>query len=231
MLSLMPALEETTAEPPAPPPGPKVALVGFEMRIQRLLPWSLEREVVVLHRVEWRPPTPHDAKPRIRAHRPRDPGPQVEIAWPTLPVPERVFPQFPGRTRPVTVSSRRLNRREREEQALREFLDPHWDRDRPRVLGDCEPGGKNEARPCPWVSCRYHLAIETNEENGSIKYVFPNRELEDMPFTCAFDAIAARGPQHLKQVAMLLGVTHERVQQVAAKGLQEGLVKIRRVTK
>lgn len=45
---------------------------------------------------------------------------------------------------------------------------------RPRIRLDCLPGGVNEARPCPWSSCRYHLnhskescVLDVADENGA----------------------------------------------------------------
>lgn len=89
---------------------------------------------------------------------------------------------------------------------------------RPQVRGDCENG----PRPCPWVSCEYHLAIELGavvRKDGrtwqQIKFAWPGlgdykpdaqptdddaaadaesvaSALEDMPHTCTLDVADER---------------------------------------
>lgn len=70
---------------------------------------------------------------------------------------------------------------------------------RPRVVGDCQPGGVNEQRPCPWVSCQFNLYLDINED-GALKLNFPGMALDDprVIYTCALDAAsdqAAKGPK------------------------------------
>lgn len=57
--------------------------------------------------------------------------------------------------------------------------------DRPRKRGDCAQA----MRPCPWVSCRYHLFLDVNSR-GSIIYRGTSdvAELATMRYTCALDA-------------------------------------------
>jgi len=85
--------------------------------------------------------------------------------------------------------------------------------DRPRVRLDCLPGGCNEARPCPWVSCRHHLALGVDEHNGNIKLNFPDVDIECMNETCALD-VADRGGETLDGVGERLNLTRERVRQL-----------------
>lgn len=66
-------------------------------------------------------------------------------------------------------------------RVLEEFEDQ-----RPMTRRDCLPGGVNEQRPCPWVSCSHHLAIDVNEA-GSLRTNFPGMSLGEMPATCALD--------------------------------------------
>lgn len=80
---------------------------------------------------------------------------------------------------------------------------------RPRTRGECEGG----ERPCPWVSCRYHLAIDVDERSGSIKHNFPDLDLDEMPESCALD-VADRGVAQLEQVGEILNITRERVRQL-----------------
>ena len=90
------------------------------------------------------------------------------------------------------------------------FVEP----ERPRTRAECE----GTQRPCPWVSCRYHLAIDVNEETGSIKLVFPDVDPWELPHSCALDA-AALGPHTLEALAEKLNVTRERSRQLEVKAL------------
>jgi hypothetical protein len=70
---------------------------------------------------------------------------------------------------------------------------------RPRTRADCEAG----PRPCPWTTCRYHLAPEGATAES-----------------CALD-VAARGGLTLEEIGNLLGVTDERIRQIIAAGLRQ----------
>lgn len=87
---------------------------------------------------------------------------------------------------------------------------------RPRTRGDCVEG----PRPCPWVSCKFHLYLDINPESGSIKLNFPDREVWEMNETCALD-IADRGGITLEEVGEILNLTRERIRQVEALGLDK----------
>lgn len=88
------------------------------------------------------------------------------------------------------------------------------DERRPRTRGEC----KGAPRPCPWVSCRHHLALEVTR-TGGLKEKFPGVELEDMPHTCSLD-LADSGPMALDSVAYTLNVTAERVRQIEESALE-----------
>lgn len=114
----------------------------------------------------------------------------------------------------------------------------HW---RPTTRKDCEL----VARPCPYVGCKYHLAVDAvgaqlmlsgersvnarvlNAGDGSRRLEQWSDDLVDllgsMPETCALDAAEEGGLSH-RDVAGLLGVTKQRVRHVE-KG---GLVKLRK---
>jgi hypothetical protein len=76
---------------------------------------------------------------------------------------------------------------------------------RPTLRSDCKDG----PRPCPWVSCRYHLAIEVIPRstgggyNVSIRN--PPENWTDETKTCALD-IADGGAITLKDIARISGV-------------------------
>ena len=55
--------------------------------------------------------------------------------------------------------------------------------ERPTTRADC----LRMSRPCGFLRCRHHLAIDINPTTGSIKVNFPHLDLEEMPETCALD--------------------------------------------
>lgn len=83
----------------------------------------------------------------------------------------------------------------------------------PRTRGDCEHG----PRPCPWVDCRYHLAIEqatAQAGNGSAPL--------DTSQSCALDVAdlaELAGGLTLEDTGEILGITRERVRQIEAAAL------------
>jgi len=109
-----------------------------------------------------------------------------------------------------TVSVRRLSMAALEFDRL---LYPPTDVDRPQKRADCLPGGSGQSRPCPFVSCRHHLALDVNGKTGAIKENFPGLELEEMPATCALD-VAERGGATLDEVGQVMNLTRERVRQL-----------------
>jgi hypothetical protein len=117
-----------------------------------------------------------------------------------------------GPKRTVAVPRKRLRR----EIARAYAEDPDLEGDmlraqlaRPKERGHCAGG----ERPCPFVSCRFHLALDVSRA-GSIVYNFPGVELEDMPATCALD-VSETGPLTQDEVAVFLNVCgRQRVQQI-----------------
>lgn len=87
---------------------------------------------------------------------------------------------------------------------------------RPRTRGDCIGG----PRPCPWASCRYHLALDLSDEGHGIKFNFPDAadDFSDLPETCALD-VAEQGDVTLEQVGEYLNVTRERIRQIEISAL------------
>ena len=118
-----------------------------------------------------------------------------------------------GLRRSKTLALRRLTREETEQaQSIIESLD-HL---RPKERGDC----RESSRPCPWISCQYHLYLDVNPQTGSIKLNFPDLEVWEMQETCALD-VADRGGITLEEVGALLNLTRERIRQVELSGLQK----------
>jgi hypothetical protein len=89
--------------------------------------------------------------------------------------------------------------------------------ERPPTRGHCAEA----VRPCPWVSCRFHLYLDVRAD-GVLRVNFPDREPDEMLASCAID-LAEDGPRTLEQVAGLMGMSKERARQI-----EEGaLVKLR----
>jgi hypothetical protein len=88
---------------------------------------------------------------------------------------------------------------------------------RPTRRSDCADG----PRPCPWVSCRYHLYLDVNERTGRIvckwPYITPT-QLDRLPETCALD-VAERGGLGHREVGEVLNMSDARAHQLAAASL------------
>ena len=117
----------------------------------------------------------------------------------------------PGAAR--TASAKRTSK-----TALRKIVAdtdyPDW-ATRPRNRVECKGG----ERPCPWVSCRYHLAVDV-DKRGALKTNFPEVEVWDMPETCALDA-ADRGDAILEEIGQRMNITRERVRQMITMGVSK----------
>ena len=85
------------------------------------------------------------------------------------------------------------------------------DVNRPRTRGECA----DVPRPCPFVSCRYHLYLDLNPVTHEIKVNFPDIDVDEMhpDYSCALD-IAERGALTLEDVAAATALTRERVRQL-----------------
>ena len=68
---------------------------------------------------------------------------------------------------------------------------------RPTTRADCLPGGRNAARPCPWVSCAFHLSVEVDLDTGALTEVWP--EPDEAPVTCVLDVVDVLGEQEAKR--------------------------------
>jgi len=116
-----------------------------------------------------------------------------------------------SRARARTISIRRLSKAELNRGRALYPEEEYW---RPRSRGECA----EMERPCPFVSCKYHLYIDVHPVRGSIKVNFPDVEVWDMTDSCALD-IADRGGITLEEVGEIMNLTRERVRQLETQGL------------
>ena len=131
------------------------------------------------------------------------------------------------RTRSKTMSrkemARDLRRRrltgqtDPEEEELLKTIDS----ERPKTRADCING----PRPCLFVSCKHNLYLDVNPETGSIKLNFPDKEIQELEYTCALD-VAEKGGITLEEVGEIMNLTRERIRQVETRGL----IKLREAT-
>ncbi len=116
-----------------------------------------------------------------------------------------------NRARAHTISIRRLSKTELNRGKL---LYPEVDYWKPKMRSECV----DMERPCPFVSCKYHLYVDVHPVRGSIKVNFTDQEVWEMTETCALD-IADRGGITLEEVGEIMNLTRERVRQVETAGL------------
>lgn len=93
---------------------------------------------------------------------------------------------------------------------------------RPKTRADCA----DVPRPCPFVSCKYHLYLDVNPATGHIKYNHPNISPDMMHESCALD-VAERGSTlkldhgkcdtSFEDIGKHIGVVRERVRQIEKK--------------
>lgn len=116
-----------------------------------------------------------------------------------------------------TISVKRMTKRELE---IGRMLFPETDYEKPRQREACQVG----IRPCPFVSCKYHLYLDVSARTGAIKLNFPDLEVWEMQESCSLD-IADRGGTTLEDVGAIMNLTRERIRQVEVKALAklEGL--------
>ena len=110
-----------------------------------------------------------------------------------------------------TISVKRMTKRELE---IGRLLYPETDYYKPRTRAECVEG----PRPCPYISCKYHLFIDVSPRTGAIKLNFPDLEVWEMSESCALD-VADRGGTTLEDVGAIMNLTRERIRQVEVKAL------------
>lgn len=127
---------------------------------------------------------------------------------------ERDPSEYEPRVRARTLSIKRLSKRELARGAE---LYPERDYDRPRTRHDCTQG-EFAARPCPFVSCKFHLFLDVSERTSAIKFNFPDLEPDEMAESCALD-VADRDGETLEEIGTIMNLTRERIRQIETRGL------------
>lgn len=124
------------------------------------------------------------------------------------------------RKREVRSKTINVNRLPKHVIELGRTLSPDVDVIRPTTRSDCVDGH----RPCPFVSCKYNLYLDVDEDRGSIKLNFPDIEPDEMKQSCALD-VADAGAVTLEVAGELVNITRERIRQIETKAID--LVRIR----
>lgn len=121
-------------------------------------------------------------------------------------------PQRPGQGRRLSHTiAGRLSRAEIQAGKASLLDADYWTR--PKTRGDCIGG----PRPCPWVGCRYHLAVDVTAAGG-VTLRFGHSDVERLAETCCLD-VADRGSHTLRDVAAVMGMTHQGASQIEAAAL------------
>ncbi len=126
------------------------------------------------------------------------------------------------RRRPQTVSVRRLTRERGGLVVINDNDDGDDDtsdvvglhEDPPTSRSQCKSG----YRPCPFVSCRFHLYLDVTE-HGAIRLNFPGQEPWEMKTSCALDVAEAGEGLTLEALGALLNLTRERARQIEGLAL------------
>lgn len=99
---------------------------------------------------------------------------------------------------------------------------------RPRTRADCA----EVPRPCPYVSCRYHLYLDVNDETGALRLNFPTLEPADLQHSCALDVADEVDLSNLPtfaDVGRKINVTRERIRMMLRLSLAQVMPSLRRL--
>lgn len=127
------------------------------------------------------------------------------------PIPSRdqLRSRRPYQHRSRVISINRLAKRDLE---IGRLLFPETDHQRPRTRAECVDG----PRPCPIVSCKYHLYLDVHPRTGNIKLNFPDIGVEEMGESCALD-VADRHGATIEEIGTIMNLTRERVRQLEVR--------------
>lgn len=127
----------------------------------------------------------------------------------------KVRPAPKERKRSKTLSRKLIAREYRRMKKRGELLEI-IEHAKPRTREDCH----KMSRPCLYVSCRYHLYLDVNEETGSVKLNFPDKEIWELQETCALD-VAENGGVTLEEAGIIMNLTRERIRQIEISGMRK----------
>ena len=102
---------------------------------------------------------------------------------------------------------------------------------RPRTRGGCI-----HARPCPFLSCKYHLAFDITCNGGIRINVRRGIAPDKMTPSCVLD-VAEQGWHTLEEIGDILGITREAIRQIEGLAFRklrhspEGLALLRELVK
>jgi len=113
------------------------------------------------------------------------------------------------RQHPVAAKTENLRRLPKNVRFLADYPEEAV---RPRTRGEC-----GHLRPCPYVSCRFHLYLDVLP-TGNLKLNFPDLEPWQLHPSCALD-VADRGPHGHEAVGAAINVTFERARQIEESAL------------
>lgn len=94
---------------------------------------------------------------------------------------------------------------------------------RPRTRAECPPVLEDGTRPCPWVSCRYHLYLDVDPDSGSLILNHPDKDPDELDHSCALDEAerlgAAGEDALLREIGDAIGTTREGARQAIEAAL------------
>lgn len=87
---------------------------------------------------------------------------------------------------------------------------------RPTVRSECPP-----VRPCPFIGCRYNLYLDNNGDLSDNSAPWEQLTVDGRDVSnCSLD-VAAEGGKTPDELAAMLGVSRQRVEQIIAAGLEK----------
>jgi hypothetical protein len=127
------------------------------------------------------------------------------------------MPEHKNKSRKAVRISNRGNRLSKDEiaEGIELTVDGAYDYTAPKTREECQHG----PRPCPFVSCKYHLYLDVNA-TGAIVLNFPDLEPGEMEHSCALDE-ADVGGMTLEFIGQRLNITRERIRQIEFRVLRK----------